>query len=309
MLNVEPDPLASIKEFKAAPAVYEHVVWPYRFALLLMNAIAAYVAVKKRALSACQRKPRVNFFFFDGLSINSRRMKEGATRWPSLDTCYNFTHGEGTTVLHRALDAWWMRIRNAQAVRNRLIIAKMELSRAILAAARSDKPVRILSLAAGTAQGVIESAAQCKTLGVTTEVVLVDHDRSALRYASDLAHRHGIVVKAIEGNVLFFTRYIDGFQADIVEMIGFLDYLGDGLATALLKKVRRYLRSGGHFFCCHIHRNGEAGFLKHVVDWDNGMLYRSRQAFENLLITAGFAEARFVTEPHSIHTVSIAEIP
>lgn len=274
-----------------------------------MNAIALYVLVKKRAFKAFGRTPRINFLFFDAFSINAHRMKDGATRWPSLDTCYNFACGEGATVLHRVLDNWWMRIRNAQAVRNRLSVAKTELRGAVLAAAQPDRPVRILSLAAGTAQGVIQIAAKCNALGIATEIVLVDHDRSALKYARELALANDVEIVTIEGNVLFFTRFIGSFQADIVEMIGFLDYLRDGLAIALLKKVRLHLRDGGQLLCAHIHYNGEALFLKHVVDWDNGMLYRSRDALENLLISAGFIAPRFVTEPHGIHTVSVAEIP
>ncbi len=287
-------------------ADFETLTWPYHLAVPFMYALGFYVFLKKAAFAALERKPGINSALVDGMSINSRRMKEGATRWPSLDTCYNFTTGQGPTALHRTIDVWWMKIRNAQAVRNRLKIARRELRAAIDHHASPGRPVRILSLAAGTAQGVIEVAAEYARAGQTIEILLVDQDATALRHARDLANRHNIEIATIEGNVLMFTRVIGEFQADIVEMMGFLDYLRRPLAIMLLKKIRKYLNHGGTFFCCHIHPNSESYFLKWVVEWDGGMLYRTIGEFQDVLVEAGFFTPVLITEPHGIHTVSVA---
>src|SRR3569832_2597543 len=106
---------------------FETLAWPYIVALPVFYLLGTYAWLKKHALWALGLKVRRNSYFVDGISINSRKMKEGATRWPSLDTCYNFSEGQGPTRLHRMIDVWWMHIRNAQAVRNRLKIAKREL--------------------------------------------------------------------------------------------------------------------------------------------------------------------------------------
>ncbi len=286
--------------------LYESLAWPYILALPFMYAIGFYVMLKKALLKALGIEVQLNCWFVDGLSINSRRMKEGATRWPSLNTCYNFSVGEGRTALHRALDTCWMHIRNAQAVRNRLKIAKRELAVAVRAIGAPGRPVRILSLAAGTAQGVIEVAAESKRFGIDCEIVLVDHDVTALRYARDLADRNGVEIKTIEGNVLMFNKFIGPFTADIVEMMGFLDYLDGTLGEKLLRKIWRHLQSGSYFFCCHIHPNGERYFLKYVVDWDSGMLYRTVPEFKEVLHKGNFLTPRIVTEPLGIHSVSVA---
>lgn len=285
---------------------YEHTAWPYLFALAPMYALGAYVQAKKLVYKALGLRVHTNSVFVDGVSINSRRMKEGAARWPALNTCYNFTEGHGPSVLHRTLDTWWMNIRNAQAVRNRLKIAKRELHVAVRGFAVPGRPVRILSLAAGTAQGVIEVAAECNALGIATEIMLIDQDLTALGYAKELARKHNVQINTVQGNVVFFTRFVGEFKADIVEMMGLIDYLRDGLAIPLLRKIRLHLGRGGTLFTCHIHPNGESYFLKHVVDWDNGMLYRTREAFEDLLIDSGFLAPRLLTEPHGIHSIAIA---
>ena len=296
--------LAPVKT--GAKEIFETMAWPYILATPVMYVLAFYVQVKKALLRLCKINVETNSLVVDGLSINSRRMKEGAARWPALNTCYNFTKGQGPSAFHRLADLWWMRIRNAQAVRNRLIIAKNELRLAIDNAAIGNDDVLILSLAAGTAQGVIEAAADANARGIKTRIMLVDQDESALRYARDLAHIYGVEVQTVEGNVLSFSKIIGSFKADIVEMMGFVDYLRDGLAIALLKKIRLHLGTGGKLLTCHIHPNSESYFLKHVVDWDARMLYRTRDQLEDLLISSGFSTPQIITEPHGIHSVAVA---
>ncbi len=302
--RLSPAAPASVGKSKQV-VIFEHDTWSYFLMIPILYLIGFYVQAKKLLFSLFNAKPATNCIFVDGISVNSKRMKEGAARWPSLNTCYNFVKGEGATGLHRTIDAWWMNIRNAQAVRNRLKIAKAELRIAVEEHAAPDKPVRVLSLAAGTAQGVIEVAAECSLLGITVEILLIDLDETALRYARDLAHRHGVKLETITGNVLFFNRLVGDFKADVVEMMGLIDYLKDGLVIQLVRKIRLYMNTGGHFFTCHIHPNAESYFLRHVVDWD--MLYRTRDALEDLITAGGFLSPSLKTEPHGIHSVVVAK--
>lgn len=287
--------------------VYEHIVWPYRMMIPLMNVIALYVQLKKYLLNIVGIKPETNFNLVDGISINSRRVKDGSARWPALDACYNFVAGEGKTWIARTMDDFWMHVRNAQAVRNRLKIAKTELHTAIRALHRPGETVRILSLAAGTAQGVIEVMRECMLREITVQALLVDLDPTALRHARDLANRAGVGenLETREGDVLFFNRVLNGFEPDIIEMMGLTDYLKDKIAVALFKKIRRHLKNGGYFLTCHVHPNGETFFLRHVVNWD--MIYRKLDEFEGILVDSGFLRTRFEAEPHGIHSVAIAQ--
>ncbi len=288
---------------------FEHIVWPYRLLIPLMTLIALYVHAKKTLASLFGIDVKTNSAIVDGLSINSRRVKDGSARWPALDACYNYDRGEGNNVFIRAIDEFWMQVRNAQAVRNRLKIVKRELRSAIIQSARMSgtDPVRILSLAAGTAQGVIEAVAQLRLEGIRFQVVLVDRDESALRYATELARRYNVedCVDIRVGDVVMFDRVTKGFQPHVVEMCGLMDYLHDTLAEKLVRKIRRQMMPQGFFLTCHVHPNSESYFLRHVVDWD--MLYRPIDDFKNILIKGDFLSPRLVTEPHAIHSVAICQ--
>ena len=279
--------------------------WPYVLALPFMVALAAYAHAKRFLCGVLRIPTRYNCLFGDGLSVNGARVRDGAARWPALHVIYNFTHGEGSSVLRRAIDVWWLNIRNAQAVRNRLKIAKRELREAIVSVAKIQGRVRILSLAAGTAQGVIEVAAEFKLRGVPIEIVLVDQDASALRYANELARRLGVEVRTVKGNALFFQNEIGDFRADIVEMMGLIDYLKDLQVTRLFERIWRHLKPKGYFFTCHVHPNTETYFMRHIINWS--MRYRTRDALEDLLIAGKFDAPRLITEPHGIHTIAVAQ--
>ncbi len=287
--------------------VLEHRVWVYRLALPFMTVIAAYIHIKKSILRLADIEPSINCWIVDGVSINSRRVKEGSAHWPALDACYNFVSGVGRNALVRGIDDFWMRVRNAQAVRNRLKIAKRELERAAQTISQNtgDGCVHVLSLAAGASQGVIEAAARLKRQGIRCEMLLVDSDQSALQYALKLAREHGVAdsVTVREGEVLFFEREIGEFRPDVVEMIGLIDYLRDKTLVLLLKKIKRNLKTGGFFLTGHIHPNTESYFIRHAVNWD--MIYRSRGQLEDLLVDGGFLGAKLYTEPHGIHSVAV----
>lgn len=299
---------------KAQESTFEHLVLPYRLALPFLFIIGAYVQGKKalyRFVGGRTCVPKTNFWLVDWISINSRRVKDGAARWPSLDAVYNFRKGgEGGNWITRALDNYWMHIRNAQAVRNRLIIVKRELDMAVRSVAKTKtggEPVRILSLAAGSGQAVIEVMADLKRIGVRCEVLLVDQDESALAYACKLAVQHnvGAMITCRKGNVVAFKRELHGSRPDIVEMCGLTDYLEDGLAIALFKRIYTHLQPDGFFLTCHIHPNLESYFLWHVVNWE--MLYRTRKQLQSLLVSGSFLDAKLHTEPHRIHSVAVAQ--
>jgi len=270
-----------------------------------MLALATFAQFKKSTCSALGYKPRYNCLLGDGISVNGQRVRDGAARWPALDAIYNFTKGEGSFAVLRAADKWWMTIRNAQAVRNRLKIAKEEFAAAIKGMASPDRTICILSLASGTAQGIIEVMQECKREGINVTAVLVDHDETALQYARELARKNGVEgqIETKQYNVLFFDR-VSNVQPDIVEMMGIVDYLTDQLAITLFKKVWRSLKPNGFLFACHVHPNSESYFLRHVINW--AMTYRTKHEFENLLIAGKFSNPRLITEPHGIHSVAVA---
>ncbi|MEK7093201.1 MAG: class I SAM-dependent methyltransferase family protein [Patescibacteria group bacterium] len=286
---------------------YETLSWPYRLALPVMNIIAVWVNFKKALYAMFRAQPKTNFYFVDGLSVSARRVKDHATSWQALDTVYNFNRGVGPNAFVRAIDWFWLHTRNAQAARNRLKMAKQALAEAIFALAMPGEPVRILSLAAGSAQGVIEVMAEMNTRGIRVESFLVDKDPKALTFARALAREHGIDdrLHTAVGDVIYFERHTNGFKPDIIEMMGLTDYLRNALAVLVFKKIRRHLKPGGYFFTSNVHPNPEAFSLKAAMNWD--MLYRTPTQLADLLIEGGFLTPRVVTEAHGIQSFVSAQ--
>lgn len=299
----------AVREVLVEETEFEHIVWPYRLMVPVLYIVGAYVKAKKVICKSFGWPlPKTNFWLIDGISINSRRVKDGAATWRALDAVYNFTAGEGDTWLARVIDRYWLKIRNAQAVRNRLKIVKRELLAAVFRMSKG-APIRILSLAAGSGQGVIEVVASLRRIGIRCDVLLIDQDASALAHARMLMERHGVSdsVRLRQADVIYFEREVrkEDFKPDIIEMCGLMDYLLDPLAVVLIKKIHRRLQLNGFFLTCHIHPNHEAYFLWHQENW--GMLYRTRRQLRELLIEGGFLEADLYAEPHRIHSVAVTQ--
>lgn len=291
---------------------FEHIVWPYRIVVPILYMLGAYAFFKKAIYRLFGAKPDNNVWFVDGTSINSRRVRDGAATFKALEPTYQFKSGEGDNALIRHIDTYWLHIRNAQAVRNRLKIVKRELRQAILERFTAGQPVRILSIAAGSARAVIEVMGELKNRGIPTEAVLVDQSRSALAYAAELAIENGVSesVRAVrsmvidrQGQIVDFEGKVEGFTPDIIEMAGLIDYLTDEQILALFAKIKSLLKPNGLLLTCHIHMNHEAFFLWFVVNWK--MRYRSRAKLASLLSRANFRNMALFTEPHAIHTVAI----
>ncbi len=284
--------------------LHEEKKWLYILALPLMWFLVLWLKFKQRLGLAND----VNAFLYDGLGKSCKAIKKGAASWKALEIIYNYKNGNKPSTF---IDDFWIGMRNAQAVRNRLKILKSELWKVVTEIAKSGEEIRILSLASGSAEGVLQIALKLKQLGYPFSVVLLDADESAVKFTSEKASKLGLSknVRAEIGDVLFFSRHIGDFRPNIIEMAGLLDYLNDGIAALLLKKIEKLLSLGGYFLTCHIHHNPEMGFLKEIIDWGNDpvMLYRSPRELEKVVLSGNFSSISIETEPHGIHSVVRAQ--
>lgn len=284
---------------------FEKQRWQYFLVLPLMWLLTLWVMAKK-TLRKClgMPVPSVNAFLFDRCGSFGRIVKENVASWRALDVIYNRPFeeekGGGGT-----LDRFWGSMLNCQAVRNRLKLVKREIRQAILQFSNC-KEVRLLSLAAGSAQGIIEVIAELKSQGVRVRPMLVDIDQTALDYAKHLASIHGVedqieTVKASVANVSAIAR---DFHPQIIEMLGLLDYLPQRNAIALVRKIYKSLEPKGIFLTCNIKRNLEQHFVKWVINWP--MIYRNPAELADVVYQAGFTDYRLVYEPLEIHGLVIA---
>lgn len=247
--------------------------------------------------------------FFDDMSEICADIKAGATSWRALHIIYNFEDGDDPVA------NFWVNMRNAQAVRNRLKMSVELLTWLINNAARKynkgkvENPVHILSLAAGSAQGVLEAVARAEINGICVRVTLIDTDKNASAIVTKNIERFGVrsVVEFISDTASKFTKYVDMQNVDIVEMLGWMDYLNNTFAKRVVQTIGREMSNGTHFITCHIHDNPERGFLTHVIDWGEKpyMHYRSVAELEEILLFGNFAATQVLTEPHGIHSIAV----
>lgn len=281
---------------------YEKRSWLYKMALPLMWLLTIYVIVKKTIFRLVTKSdPKINTVWFDGFGANNRGIKEGASTWRALDIIYNYEFGSSSIV-----DDFWIGMMNAQAVRNRLKLAKQELKKAIMKFA-DHKEVRIISLACGSAEAVIQIMAEFKTKGITVRTVLIDIDQTALDYAKHLAIQHGVSdqIQIFCTSAAQIVKLSRDFRPHIVEMLGLLDYIPHDKAIRLVSKIRESLEPKGMFLTCNIAPNPERHFLKWVINWP--MIYRTADDLMEIATKSEFSKYRLIYEPLKTHGLLIAQ--
>ena len=280
--------------------------WPYYLALPVMWLLTIWVMAKKAVYKLFGKPgPKISTLWFDGLGLSCRKLKENAASWRALDETYNYQFGSHNG-LGGLVDDFWEGMLNCQAVRNRLKLVKQEIRQAILRFSDHEE-VRVFSLAAGSAQGVIEVMAELKAQNIKIRTLLVDIDPTALSYAQELAKRYGVAdqIEMVRANVAQVARISRNFQPQVIEMIGLLDYIPQNKAIRLVRKIHESLRTKGIFLTSNINHNVEQCFLQWGINWQ--LIYRSPEELAEIVSEAGFSDFRLIYEPLKIHGLVIAQ--
>ncbi len=259
------------------------------------------------------RNPKhVSIMLGDGLSIFNHRAKVYAASWRALDMFYNYHEKVKPRLrglVEKILTTYWMEmLENRQAVANRLKIVIHLLEDALKRFA-GEPEVRIVSLACGSAQSVIEVIRRHPTMNI--KAVLVDLDKSAIEAARKRAKEAKVEDHCvfIHGTVSNLEKICDKLgKPHIVEMVGLLDYRPDNKAICLIKRIRDCLLSGGYFLTSNICKNREKILLDWILLWP--MVYRKEDEFAKILLEGGFSpeQTTILYEPFKIHGVAICRV-
>ena len=255
-------------------------------------------------------RDHISSFAFDRLSKFNRQAKYGATGWRSLDLFYNY-HEKIKPQLHDDSEGWMTRywigkFENRQAVTNRFKIVINLLVNAF-AEFSTEKEIRILSIASGSAQELVEAMKRCPHLNV--KVLLLDADASAIDEAKKIVGEAGLDDKFsyVHDTIKVIEDVARVFQPNIIELMGFLDYRSRSQAITLIDLIRKQIPDGGIFITCNIRKNREKIFLDWVLIWP--MIYRSEEEFADLIIHGGFPveNIQLVYEPFKIHGIAVCK--
>jgi hypothetical protein len=226
--------------------------------------------------------------------------------WRALDIAYNYKFQEGTNFTTKITN-FWLNIKNAQAIRNRLKLVKKELRQEIQNLSDKKLEIRLLSIAAGSAQGVIETMSEFRQKGILIKAIFLDLDPSAIEYSRQMAQIFGIVnqITFINESVKELEEAVGDFKPNIIEMVGFLDYRPKDKAINLIGKINRLLDSAGVALISNIAPNIERYFLYQVMNWP--MIYRFPDELADVIVQGGFNPKSYeiVYEPLKIHGIAI----
>lgn len=285
---------------------YEVKRWPHNLAFPLIWMLTLWVILKKTILSLRGAIPRTNTWWVDGLSQECRQIKEGSGSWRALNIAYN--HQFGKSGFRGKIEDFWLKMLNGQAVRNRLRLVKREMKKAIREVAEKEREVRLLSIASGSAQAVVDVMSELKN-EVDIKAVLIDMDNTAIEYSRSLAREKGIEKQMtfIKGSAVNLNGITNGFRPQIVEMIGFLDYRPHNKAVSLIKRIYNFLPLGGKLLTSNICPNQEQLFLQWLFDWS--MIYRQPEELVQVIAESGFhlEACLFEREPLEVYTLAICQ--
>ncbi|MFZ3058028.1 MAG: class I SAM-dependent methyltransferase [Minisyncoccales bacterium] len=285
---------------------YENCPAPYVLSLPFMWLITFYVMLKKQVYKMLGLgQPKINSIFFDGLGKESRKVKEYATTWRAMEIVYNHPYPPKRTLGGLLDDFYWFGL-NCQGLRNRLKLIKDELSKAV---SKVDKggEIRLVSLACGSAESAIEIIAEAKAKNKIIRAKFVDIDGGAIERAKVFAKHYGVEdqIEMYKGSIYDMFDLCREFKPQIVEMIGFLDYISQEEAISVVSKIRDILEPNGFLITCNIHPNIEQHFLKWVINWP--MVYRRPEGLGDVAKKAGFTEYRLIYEPLKVHGLLVAK--
>lgn len=287
---------------------------------------------------------KVNHPLFHQLGEYCRRIAEGQASYDALEVIYKFPYlPEATNVenidpetLARLYDRvvdegvelsgleklqlqkmWIIEMDNAKAVRNRHALIRSNLIKEIQELDKkkkelSDKtPIKISSIACGSAMAVSEAVYWCKNSGLESEVdlLLSDQNPQAIRRAIDYARTLGVKVRGSQDNFVNPSQRpaleaLNG-ESDIVEIAGLIDYFKRPTIESFWESCKKMLKDGGKLVTCNIMPNGEQDILHNLIGW-MPMKYRNVDDLKELSFSSP-ERTIIITEPKSIHSIMIIE--
>lgn len=184
--------------------------------------------------------------------------------------------------------------------RKKLVVSKMTQ---LIKNYKDKDKIIIVGIGSARACNALEAM---KLSGISTvEGYFVDIDNAAMSAGKELAHSLGLDDKAhyIKGNAIHLKKFIPG-RADILKLIGIIEYLTDAQIKEILKAGFENLSQGGSIITHSIQpTHGIDPFLRKVFNLN--LIYRTPGQVKSLLEEAGFTITEEDEEPLGIYTIVI----
>ena len=190
---------------------------------------------------------------------------------------------EGPTLFAKTMSLVTDEMAASRAVRHRKDLVKRWLKTRLQ---NRSTPLRILAIAAGPGQELLELLTEMPHFPVPVDVVMFDQDKGALAYAYRriqplTENRQGPAVRILYlhesiKRLLHDRTLFDEFGAfDLIYSAGLFDYLRLSTAVQLARDFYGRLAEGGQLLIANmVPENPSRWYMEHHLDWF--LLYRSR---------------------------------
>jgi SAM-dependent methyltransferase len=193
---------------------------------------------------------------------------------------------EGVTLFGKAVNLGFVETSTSKAVKFRKDLVKHQLHNLIESRRGSDKPLRILSVAAGPAQELLELLEELDEVTVPLEIVLFDQDKGSLAYAfrrlrpkADKHRKKRVQILYLHDSIKRLLRDAKLFaqfgEFDYIYSSGLFDYLQASTAVILTRNLFARLAPGGKLLVGNmVPENPGRWIMEQHLDWH--LIYRSR---------------------------------
>lgn len=217
---------------------------------------------------------------------------------------------KGDGKLGLLMDAWFLGISGARAVRSRRSLLSAQLAEIFAQNAPQTNRFRILDLACGSCRELFDFIGSCPE-SEKIEAVCMDADIAALEYTNRhvnvIPHRAG--VKFLQDNVVRWAvgrASHDLEPQDLIYSVGLTDYLDDRLFVALVNRCYKQLKPGGIFIVGNFgHGNPNRVLMDRVLSWT--LIHRSPEQMKQLIASTPFGDqVEVIAEEEGVNLFAFA---
>jgi hypothetical protein len=249
-------------------------------------------------------------------------LKRNATTWKAIEYLYNWLENtQDFKGLKKLMSHVFGQLENIKATRNRLRLVKQRMYIEIDELLKRDDGynINIVSLASGSARASIEVVSSFLRrdpyLLDRFYLYFVDADEAAFPFAADLARD---AYPGLETKIRFtqmkisckpagiakLRDFLMRIRPQIVETVGFGDYMKDEKAKTLYGIIHECLADDGLLLTNNVKPNHERRFLETVGTWR--MINRSEKKTRSLIAAGGFLHIETHNEPCNIQPIFVA---
>jgi 2-polyprenyl-3-methyl-5-hydroxy-6-metoxy-1,4-benzoquinol methylase len=210
----------------------------------------------------------------------------------------------GRFLIGYLLDAVFLNLKSARALRSRYRYARSEIQRLI--AERTDA-VDVLAVPCGLARELFEVSAWLADAHRSRQARLcgMDLDQGLVNRLATTSRRLGFAMEFVCGDALSADAYSPHLFDGIVSL-GFTEFLDDALAAAFYRLAHTKLKPGGRLITSGMRPHRLSDYLlRNVADLQTS--YRSTETLRGLARQAGFEQISTYEDRTGLQTMLIGE--